>query len=93
MTRQKLRREAFECPNCGADVPVGRKACPECGSDDRTGWQGAEEIEYQGLDLPPGYSVDPEHPGNVIERRKLSPWLIAVVVLTVLAFGLWAIWR
>ncbi|GAB4152765.1 MAG: hypothetical protein Fur0037_21600 [Planctomycetota bacterium] len=80
----KHRREIFECPNCGADVPIGRRACPECGSDENTGWQDAEQIEYKGLDLPEGYSVDPEHPGRSVERHRPSP---IVVLLALLAAG------
>lgn len=90
--RSKPRRELFECPNCGADVPVGAKACRECGSDDSTGWQSAEEIDYQGLELPEGYAVDPEHPGAVVQRRR--PWWVPVVAVVVAAaLLLWVILR
>jgi hypothetical protein len=93
MTRSKPKRELFECPNCGADVPVGRKACAECGSDAETGWQSSEEIDYQGVELPQGYTVDPEHPDRVVATRKLSPWVVVVVVLTALGFVLLVVLR
>lgn len=93
MTRQKPRRELFECPNCGADVPVGRKACPACGSDEQTGWQSGEEIEYRGLDLPQGYAIDPEHPGSVVERRRPGLVVVLLVLLTVVGLALWALLR
>lgn len=85
------RRPLFECPHCGADVPVGRPACPECGSDAETGWQDQEQIDYQGVELPQGYAVDADHPGGVVAPRRLSPVMIAVALVTAVAFGLWAI--
>lgn len=91
MTSHKLPREFFECPNCGADVPVGRRACPECGSDDRTGWQSSAEVDYQGVELPEGYSVDPEHPGGVVQQRRRSPLVVLLVLLAALGMLLWAI--
>lgn len=90
--RGRPQREFFECPNCGADVPVGAKACRECGSDATTGWQSAEEIDYQGAELPEGYAVDADHPGRVVEHKR-SPLAVAVVVLLVVAFAVWAIVR
>lgn len=93
MKRQKPKREFFECPNCGADVPVGRKACAECGSDAETGWQSSEEIDYQGVELPQGYAVDPAHPDRAVETRRLAPWVVAVVVLTAIGFLLLVVWR
>ena len=85
-------REFFECPNCGADVPVGAKACRECGSDDTTGWQSSEEIDYQGIELPEGYALDKDHPGHVVAQRR-SRWTIVVVLVLVVAFAVWAIVR
>jgi len=32
------KHEYFECPFCGASVPLGAAACRECGSDEETGW-------------------------------------------------------
>ncbi len=90
--KSKPAREFFECPNCGADVLVGSKACRECGSDASTGWQSSEEIEYQGIELPEGYAVDPEHPGNVVPRRR-SPWTLVVVLLLVVVMAYWVIVR
>ena len=25
----------FDCPNCGAEVPIKAKSCPDCGSDEK----------------------------------------------------------
>jgi hypothetical protein len=90
--RGKPRRELFECPNCGADVPVGAKACRECGSDAATGWQSGEEIDYQGIELPEGYAVDPEHPGAVVQDKR-PPWVPLVAIVLVAALLLWLILR
>jgi hypothetical protein len=88
----KRGREIFECPNCGADVPVGSKACRECGSDAATGWQSAEEVEYQGLELPEGYALDKDHPGGVVQRQR-PRWLLPVAVVAALALLLWTLLR
>ncbi len=37
----------FQCPHCGADVPVGALACPQCGSDEETGW--SDQADYAHL--------------------------------------------
>lgn len=90
MKAKKPRREIFECPHCGADVPIGSKVCRECGSDASTGWQDGEEIDYQSLDLPDGYAAGDDHPGGpVSERRKL--WIaITALVLVVVLFAVWS---
>lgn len=54
----RKKRATFECPNCGADVPVRAKVCRECGSDADTGWKSSEEIDYQSIDIPDGYGPD-----------------------------------
>jgi hypothetical protein len=82
--RPKPRREIFECPHCGADVPTGSKVCRECGSDAGTGWQAGEEIDYQGVEIPDGYGPD-EQPGPSGRTRT---WVVvtAIVVAAALAF-------
>ena len=90
--RAKPAREFFECPNCGADVVVGSKSCRECGSDATTGWQSSDEIDYQGIDLPEGYAVDPEHPGHVVAKKR-SPLVVVVALVLVAALVLMAILR
>ena len=87
MRRQKPRREIFECPNCGADVPVGAKACRECGSDAETGWQSREEIDYQGTDLPEGYGGE----DDTLAPPPRTPLRWLVVVLLVVALVLWLV--
>ena len=85
------RSAAFDCPNCGADVPAGALACPECGSDDETGW--SEDTAYDGLDLPePGYGEDDEalSTGNP-SAWKPAVYGLAAVVLLVAFF--WALSR
>lgn len=84
MTRRTVRREHFDCPNCGAEVPVGARVCRECGSDDRTGWQSSEEIDYQSLELPEDSGGPPRH--GVSWR-----WVLAALLLV--AFTLWAVLR
>jgi hypothetical protein len=93
--RQHVRREFFECPHCGADVPVGSKACRECGSDAATGWVDDEDVELHSVDLPQGYSRDDDHPagggtgGYLPEKR--SPVLAIVAVVLVLLFVVLAV--
>ena len=72
------RASMEECPNCGARFRRGRAACPECGSDAETGWQDAEEIDYQSIEIPEAWDAEPAAP-----RRR--HWLVVIVVLTVLA--------
>ncbi len=81
-------RRTFDCPNCGAAVPVGAAACPECGSDEQTGW--SDDTMYDGLDLP-----DPEDEGE--PSRPRTRWygsmLVAVIVLALaLLFALIGWW-
>ncbi len=73
----------FDCPNCGAEVPMKAKSCPVCGSDEKTGW--SEDTMYDGLDLPAFEESD-------IQADKPKPqgkiMYIIVVALTILAFVL-----
>ena len=85
---KKPRREIFECPNCGADVPIGSKACRECGSDEGTGWQSSEEVDYQSLELP-----DDDGPMTRTERVQGSRWLSVVVVVMVATLVAWLVLR
>ncbi|MCA8978082.1 MAG: hypothetical protein KDC98_25370 [Planctomycetes bacterium] len=84
--RAKPRRELFECPHCGADVVLGAKVCRECGSDADTGWLDEEEIGYQSLDLPSGYSDRPDHPGAGRSER-LPRWVVVTALVVVVAFA------
>jgi hypothetical protein len=72
-------RGTEECPNCGAIFRRGRLACPECGSDAQTGWQDAEEIDYQSIELP---DCDPPAAAPPARRRWLA--LIAALVAAAL---------
>ena len=91
--RPKPKREFFECQHCGADVLVGSIVCKECGSDASTGWQSAEEIDYQSLDLPEGYANDENHPGGGRLPERRSPWFFVVAIGLVLLLLLLAVWR
>ena len=75
-----MARETFECPNCGADVPVGKKGCRECGSDASTGWMDSEEIDYQSIDIPDGYG-----PTDEVKQGVGRTQLVAVLLLLLLA--------
>jgi hypothetical protein len=87
MTRRP-RREIFECPNCGADVPIGSKACRECGSDSATGWQTAEEIDYQSIELP---DVQARHSPATGGRRPL--WIVVTALVAAAALAAWSLLR
>lgn len=75
-----MARKTFECPNCGADVPVGKKGCRECGSDASTGWMDSEEIDYQSIDIPDGYG-----PEEDVEQRGGRTQLVAALLLLLIA--------
>jgi len=64
------RGGSFECPHCGAMVPVRAKACRECGSDAGTGWQDgdvfrAEQQHRRIVPRPGGGAKGRRHRGIV----------------------------
>ena len=76
-----MMAEFVECPHCGAELRQGRLACPECGSDATTGWQSAESIDYQSVELP-------DSDAGVELGEPVTPrWLWLVAVVTAAAFG------
>ena len=83
-----MSNKTFPCPNCGADVRVGRKSCRECGSDDSTGWMSSEEIDYQSIDIPDGYG-----PADELVSNNTPKWvtIVAIVLLLVMLQVLWRI--
>jgi hypothetical protein len=44
-----VRRQPFDCPACGEEVPAGAKSCPDCGACERSGW--SEAAREHGLGL------------------------------------------
>jgi len=78
--KPKAQPRTFACPHCGAEVRQGARVCRECGSDADTGWQGDEEIDYQSLDLPQGWSEDPAHPAAPLSKRR-GLWVPVVAVV------------
>jgi hypothetical protein len=91
--KPKPKREFFECQHCGADVLVGSVVCKECGSDASTGWQSSEEIDYQSIDLPGGYSDDAGHPGGGKLPERRSPWFVVLAIVLVLALVAFSVLR
>lgn len=85
--RTRPKREFFECPHCGASVAVGSKACRECGSDAETGWQDEEEIAYQSLDIPQGFS--PEDERAIPSGRRW--WIPVVAIVVAIAMLIWVL--
>lgn len=83
------RREIFECPHCGADVPIGSKVCRECGSDARTGWQDSQEIDYQQVEIPDGYGPDDHGSGTVSGRPRR--WLVVTALVVAAALAAWIV--
>ncbi|MBL8752077.1 MAG: hypothetical protein JNK15_02145 [Planctomycetes bacterium] len=84
-TKKTPTREKFACQHCGADVFVGSAVCRECGSDASTGWQSAEEIDYQGLDLPDGWR-EPDTASEQLPPAHTPAWVRLVALLFVVAF-------
>jgi hypothetical protein len=77
-----------DCPHCGASFRAGRLACPECGSDARTGWQEAEEIDYQALDLEvPGYGEE-ARPDPRARRTRWIAFLVVAAMIGALVFAI-----
>jgi hypothetical protein len=73
----------FECPHCGADVPVGALACPVCGSDENTGWSEQAEVEPIFYDYDD--EVEREFDGPDEQGSFAGPWFrLAVVVVAVI---------
>lgn len=68
----------FECPQCGAVVRGGRTSCRECGSDARTGWNTAEEVDYQAVEL------DPPLPSQAVAQPVSRKMVIIAVVSCIL---------
>jgi hypothetical protein len=87
--RKKQPPSTFACPNCGAEVVVGRKACRECGSDDLTGWQSSDEIDYQSIDIPDGYGPDDE--STQLPPPSRPVWIVIVALIAAAALLLWAL--
>ncbi len=71
----------FNCPNCGAEVPIKALSCPECGSDEKTGW--SEDTMYDGLDLPEFEEIK-ENPSTSLFQNKFLLYIVAI--MTILAF-------
>ena len=76
----------FDCPNCGAEVPIKAKSCPDCGSDEKTGW--SEDTMYDGLDLPVLEEPDTQAKTSIFQS-KLMYYIVAT--LTIVAFVLFYI--
>ncbi len=76
----------FDCPNCGAEVPIKAKSCPDCGSDERTGW--SVDTMYDGLDLPAVDESDTQTRPSIFQSKVLY---FIVAVLTIVAFVLFYI--
>lgn len=76
------RQEGFDCPQCGAFVRAGRASCPECGSDERTGWQDAEEVDYQSLELP---EPDQDQPHGSAARSTVHRVVVVLLVVALVA--------
>jgi hypothetical protein len=73
------KREPFDCPVCGEEVPAGASACPQCGACENTGWN--DDTRYDGLDLPEE-AFDEDDPPTQAPRQPpfpLGKWLIAAV--------------
>ena len=71
----------FDCPNCGAEVPIKAKSCPDCGSDEKTGW--SEDTMYDGLDLPALEESDTHEKASMLQSKILY---YIVAILTIVAF-------
>jgi hypothetical protein len=76
----------FNCPNCGAEVPIKALSCPVCGSDEKTGW--SEDTMYDGLDIPAFHETREKSSTSLFHNK---PLLYVVAIMTILAFVLFYI--
>jgi hypothetical protein len=81
-----IMSDYFNCPNCGAEVPIKAKSCPDCGSDEKTGW--SEDTMYDGLDLPALEESDMQTKTSMFQS-KIMYYIVAI--LTIVAFVLFYI--
>ncbi len=81
-----IMSDYFNCPNCGAEVPIKAKSCPDCGSDGKTGW--SEDTMYDGLDLP-AYEESDAQTKTSMFQSKFMYYIVAI--LTIVAFILFYI--
>ncbi|MBL8729747.1 MAG: hypothetical protein JNM25_15065 [Planctomycetes bacterium] len=87
--RRTPRRESFECPHCGADVPIGSPVCRECGSDADTGWQDGAEIDYRSIEIPDGYGPD-EHASGTTSTGPRR-WIVVTALVVAAALVCWLV--
>lgn len=59
--------EAFPCPHCGADVPLGRRSCPHCGASESDGWSAAGDFGE-----PDAWSEDSEFDYDSFVQREFG---------------------
>jgi len=71
--------ETFVCGHCGADVLASSKSCRECGSDADTGWQSAEEVDYQSVEIPDVYGDD----AHALPPSRTPRWVVVTALLLV----------
>ncbi|MCA9148975.1 MAG: hypothetical protein KDA92_06750 [Planctomycetales bacterium] len=85
----RRRVATFNCPHCGAEVPVTAPSCRECGSDDETGWSEAADSygAHGGYDDEFDYDefVSKEFPGYAHEstRDRLKTWGVRAILFLV----------
>lgn len=72
----------FNCPNCGAEVPIRALVCPSCGADEDTGW--SDETLYDGLDLPEIEETGIQQKGTPLFQNRR--FLCVVAIVTILVF-------
>lgn len=92
MPARRATPEYFDCPNCGEPVRVGAAVCRECGSDPRTGWQDAEEIDYQSIEVPDGWGPEDETaapPATIGWRWRIVAIVLAMVLIAYTLLGWW----
>ena len=83
--------DEFNCPNCGAEVPVGALACPECGSDEKTGWSENTIYDGTGIEVPEefDYAEWQRREAGRSPRQSARQWLWWVVAVALVAALVW----
>lgn len=86
------RDQPFDCPNCGAEVPVNAKACPECGSDEKTGWNEEGAVyDGTGIEEPKEFKYEEWLKKEGLAPKRASYKQIVLIIVALLALAALAV--
>ncbi len=92
MARRRRPEPPDECSQCGAQVARDAWACPECGADEETGWDANPWLDDGQVDLPDHLTddYDPDHDGELgipgMPRSKRGRVLATIAAAVAIAY-------